>query len=109
MKYLVYGKKVLTTENWQERMGDISIEDFAKENGFTVYEDKPEELIQEETTTTLEKELKQINIWFQEHDYIPNKIITGEWTENDKRWTDYLKERQAKRTRQDEIKALLGV
>ena len=54
-------------------------------------------------------ELTEIYQWFVENDYIPNKIITGEWTETDKRWTDYLKERTAKRKRQDEIKALLGV
>lgn len=107
MKYLVNGKMILTTESWEERMGEVSIEDFAKENGFTVYEDKPEQLVQEETTTALEKELKQINIWFQENDYIPNKIITGEWEVTDKRWTDYLKERQAKRIRRDEITELL--
>lgn len=107
MKYLVNGKMILTTESWEERMGEVTIEDFAKENGFTVYEDKPEQLVQEETTTTLEKELKQINIWFQENDYIPNKIITGEWETTDKRWTDYLKERQTKRIRRDQIKELI--
>lgn len=107
MKYLVNGKMILTTESWEERMGEVTIEDFAKENGFTVYEDKPEQLVQEETTTALEKELKQINIWFQENDYIPNKIITGEWETTDKRWTDYLKERQTKRIRRDQIKELI--
>lgn len=54
-------------------------------------------------------ELDEIRLWLKNNDWVPNKIITGEWTENDKRWTDYLKERKAKRTRQDEIKALLGV
>lgn len=108
MKYLVKNKKVFSTENWQERMGEISIEDFAKENGFEVFDDKPSELLLEETTSKLEQELKEINIWFQKNDYIPNKIITGEWTSNDKRWTTYLNERKAKRTRQDELKELLG-
>lgn len=54
-------------------------------------------------------ELDEIKLWLKNNDWMPNKIITGEWTENDKRWTAYLKERKAKRTRQDELKALLGV
>jgi hypothetical protein len=53
---------------------------------------------------TLVVELKEIKEWFLSTDWIPNKIITGEWTNNDKRWTTYLKERTAKRKRQDELK-----
>ena len=104
MKYLVKDKKVLSTESWEERMGEITIEQFAEENGFEVFDDKPEELLLQEKQTKIQNELKQINIWFQQNDYIPNKIITGEWTNNDKRWKDYLKERAAKRKRQDELK-----
>jgi len=54
-------------------------------------------------------ELDEIQVWLSRNDWIPNKIITGEWTNNDKRWTDYLNERTEKRKRQDELKALLGV
>jgi hypothetical protein len=56
----------------------------------------------------LQKELIDIYQWFLDNDYIPNKIITGEWVIDDVRWKSYLLERQAKRTRQDEIKVLLG-
>ena len=45
MKYLVNGKRTITTENWQERMGDISIEDYAKENGFEIVVDVESVLI----------------------------------------------------------------
>jgi len=107
MKYLSKDGVVISTENWIERMGEITIEDFAKENGFIIHEEKPEQLVKKETTIELENELKQINIWFQENDYIPNKIITGEWESTDKRWTNYLKERQTKRIRRDEIIELL--
>lgn len=109
MKYLVKNKKVFSTENWEERMGEITIEEFAEENGFEVFDDKPSELLLQEKISEIEKELKQINIWFQQNDYIPNKVLTGEWEATDKRWTDYLKERAAKRKRQDELKEMLGV
>ena len=60
-------------------------------------------------TEEYQAELQHIQDWFKSTDWMVNKIIIGEWTENDKRWTDYLKERKAKRERQDELKALLGV
>jgi hypothetical protein len=52
-------------------------------------------------------ELDEIRNWFSENDWIPNKIIVGEWETTDQRWLDYLEERATKRTRQDEIVALL--
>lgn len=55
----------------------------------------------------LAEELVAIYDWFLATDYIPNKIVTGEWSQNDKRWTDYLKERTIKRARQDELLQLL--
>lgn len=109
MKYLVKEKATITTENWKERMGEITIEQFAKENEFEIYDDIPEQLIIEQKKDQQEKELKEINVWFQQNDYIPNKIITGEWQSSDPRWTEYLKERQVKRQRQDELTELINL
>lgn len=58
---------------------------------------------------TLVVELKEIKEWFLSTDWIPNKIITGEWEETDPRWIDYLSERADKRERQDELTFLLGI
>ena len=48
-------------------------------------------------------ELGEIQKWFSETDYIPNKIVVGEWEETDERWISYKTERTKKRARQDEI------
>lgn len=61
-----------------------------------------------DTTLPLRLELKAIQKWYQEHDYYPNKIITGEWLETDERWVAYKAERLVKRQRKDEIEAMLG-
>lgn len=53
-------------------------------------------------------ELTIIQQWLKENDWIPNKIVTGEWKTTDKRWQSYLKERTAKRARQDELLNALG-
>mgnify|MGYP007062107537 CR=1 FL=1 len=109
MKYLINGKRTITTENWQERMGDISIEDYAKENGFEIVNEKPAELSKQELNLQYENELVNIKHWFNQNDWRINKIALGEWETTDSRWTTYLSERKTKRTRQDELKALLGV
>lgn len=41
--------------------------------------------------------------WFKEHDWIVNKVFIGEWTKEDLRWLNYLKERDIKRKRLDEL------
>ena len=66
--------------------------------------------INEETFTrrSLLHELKEIQEWFLSTDYIPNKVVVGEWEVTDERFVNYRAERQAKRTRQDEINSLLG-
>lgn len=68
------------------------------------------EIISEEifTRRKLLHELKEIREWFESTDYIPNKVIVGEWEEIDERFIAYKTERQIKRARQDEIKILLG-
>lgn len=54
-----------------------------------------------------EQELLEIQNWFLSTDYIPNKIITGEWLTTDPRWLSYMSERTIKRARQDELNLLL--
>lgn len=57
----------------------------------------------------LNDELISITQWYKDHDYYPNKIITGEWLSTDQRWIDYLAERLVKRARYDEICELLNL
>jgi len=72
------------------------------------------ELVQgdfEEVDTTqedLKAELMGIQQWFIDNDWIPNKVITREWEEDDERWITYLADRRIYRHRQDEINELLG-
>lgn len=51
----------------------------------------------------LRQELREIQKWFKDNDWKPNKIVAGEWQQDDPRWTDYINERSIKRTRQDEL------
>ena len=53
------------------------------------------------------QELISIKQWFTENDWKPNKIVTGEWEQNDPRWLEYKEERAIKRARQDELIELL--
>lgn len=54
------------------------------------------------------KELSEIQKWFIDNDWKINKIVIGEWTKDDERWTTYLEERQIKRNRQDELNQILN-
>ena len=56
----------------------------------------------------LRKELREIQKWLADNDWKVNKIVIGEWATYDERWLNYLSERQAKRTRQDELLVLLN-
>jgi hypothetical protein len=124
MKYLVKGKRILSTENWEERSTTytkeidetgkevfipttISIEEYAKQNGFQILNEKPNEIFSKEQKLEYENELQQIKKWFLENDYKVNKVVIGEWEETDSRWLEYKKERQLKRARQDEIGKLI--
>lgn len=49
----------------------------------------------------LRKELKEIQLWLSKNDWKVNKIVVGEWTTDDYRWKEYIKERQEKRNRND--------
>lgn len=54
----------------------------------------------------IQYQLKRIQQWFKSTDWIPNKIVTGEWTTDDKRWKDYLEKRTHYRKKQDELNRL---
>lgn len=58
--------------------------------------------------TQYKLELRQIDDWFKENDWRVNKIVIGEWTTDDERWTTYLTARANKRARQDVLNALLN-
>lgn len=49
----------------------------------------------------LRKELKEIQLWLSKNDWKVNKIVVGEWTTDDYRWKEYIKQRQEKRNRND--------
>lgn len=53
------------------------------------------------------QELNEIQKWLSDNDWKINKIVIGEWTIDDPRWQEYLKERTIKRKRYDELKAVL--
>ena len=57
----------------------------------------------QKTLILAQEELWKIQKWFSDNDWIVNKIVVGEWTTDDERWTNYLAERQVKRKRQDEL------
>ena len=48
-------------------------------------------------------ELIRIKQWFKDNDWKVNKIITGEWDNNNQNWIDYKEARTKYRNRQDEI------
>lgn len=53
------------------------------------------------------RELEEIKRWFIDNDWKVNKIVIGEWNNTDSRWLEYLREREIKRARQDELNELL--
>jgi hypothetical protein len=124
MKYLIKGERILTTENWEERnttytkdfdkdgneiliATTVSIEEYAKQNGFKIVNTKPTELVSKELKVDLENELLQIKKWFLENDYKVNKVFIGEWQQDDTRWVEYKQQRALYRKRLDEIEKKL--
>jgi hypothetical protein len=79
-----------THKSWRVKKGKLFID---------TYEETPIKEI-------LVAELESIQNWFRQTDWIPNKILTGEWQDTDPRWIEYKKERSIKRARQDEINKL---
>lgn len=51
-------------------------------------------------------EIKEIEKWFTDRDYIANKIVFGEWSKADPRYVDYVLERGVKRARLDYLLSL---
>ena len=60
------------------------------------YEETPEK-------ETLEAELYEIEMWLGANDWKVNKVVVGEWSNDDPRFTEYLSQRLIKRNRRDEI------
>lgn len=58
--------------------------------------------------TELKRQRAEILKWLSDNDWKINKVVLGEWTENDVRWSDYLNRRAEKRQRLDEIDALIA-
>lgn len=56
----------------------------------------------------IRSELIKIARWFKANDWIPNKLVTGEWDNNDPRWQGYLAERTNKREQQDRLNLRLN-
>jgi hypothetical protein len=54
------------------------------------------------------QELQDIQAWLQAHDYIINKHLLGEYKDNDKRWTDYLQQRQVKLARYNDLEQVIA-
>ncbi len=56
----------------------------------------------------LKKEKQEILQWLSDNDWKINKIVIGEWSTTDYRWTSYLDERYIKRLRLDEVVTLIS-
>lgn len=121
--YITNNKRVMSTDNWSERMGDITIEQFCEENGYVKFT-APDNIVMRMEYITNNKfdqskynartalidvleELNDIIKWFEQNDWKVNKILLNEWPEGDVRRTEYLKEREQKRLRRDELNKLL--
>jgi hypothetical protein len=52
-------------------------------------------------------EMKKIEEWFKNTDYYANKIIRGEWSEDEPKWVAYKKEARKNALRLEEIKVIL--
>lgn len=134
MIYLVNHKRVISTVDWETRH-DKTIEEFCLETGYQIVdvEHDPSKGIQQSDFVLVKNEdgedvyvfdinlyetrhgirqaraeLEQIRLWFSQNDFKPHKIITGEWQVTDPRWSEYLTERQAKRSRQDELNKIIN-
>lgn len=74
---------------------------------FSIENDKVVITYTQDLKRVYKKELQAIKSWFTANDWKVNKIVIGEWETTDQRWLDYLKEREIKRARQDELLELL--
>ena len=78
--------------------------------GDIVFSDQDLELVESyRKPNNLEKfyEMGEITQWLIQNDYKVNKHTLGEYSDTDKRWTSYLKERNEKLLRYNELELLL--
>ena len=91
---------------------ELDLERLQNNDGYLFYINKcieyqADKKVRDETRLSLQNELHEIASWFAQNDWIPNKVVVGEWELSDQRFIDYKAERLAKRMRQDEITGLL--
>jgi hypothetical protein len=55
----------------------------------------------------LKIEAKQIENWFKETDYFANKVVRGEWSQNEPKWVAYKQEALIKSKRLEELRELV--
>jgi hypothetical protein len=55
----------------------------------------------------LQVEIKEIERWFQQTDYFANKVIRGEWSQNEPKWVAYKQEALIKSKRLEELRELV--
>ena len=88
----------------------FSAEEFETADLPEVYYRNGREITEEmHTRFSLLHELKEIREWFASTDYIPNKVLVGEWSADDPRFTAYCEKRKQVRARRDEVMTLLGM
>ena len=63
---------------------------------------------QEEVINSYKQEMASIRSWLNDNDYIINKHTLGEYTDNDTKWLNYLKERKVKLQRYNELELLVN-
>lgn len=91
---------------------ELDLERLQNNDGYLFYINKrieyqADKKVMDETRLSLQNELHEIVSWFAQNDWIPNKVVVGEWEPSDQRFINYKAERLIKRTRQDEIIGLL--
>ena len=67
----------------------------------------PNDNTQELLVNNARQEKAEILKWLADNDWKVNKVFIGEWEKDDKRWIEYLENRNIKRERLDEIENIL--
>jgi len=91
---------------------EIDLDQLKNNDGYLFYSEgslvhRTDLKAKDEANAQLMDELQEIASWFSQSDWIPNKVVVGEWDPSDQRFVSYKVERLAKRARQDEINSLL--
>ena len=80
------------------------------QEGDIVFSDQDLELVESYSIpVNIDKfyEMGEIERWLVENDYKVNKHALGEYSDTDKRWTSYLKERKEKLLKYNELEILI--